>query len=183
MSWQDLGSIGELIGAIATVVTLIYLAIQIRINTSQLKENEKASQRHSLDQTVEAFSRYRHLVAQPGIAEQLELGLESYDDLDAAARVRFRAVVEEYFFVYTALLNRSRHGAYSFDTSSSSIALPLGTILERAGGQQWWADRSSVFPHEFVQQVESQFPNAALTAPPKQAGVTESRQSAKGSLT
>ena len=33
MTIQDLGSIGEVVGAIATVATLIYLAIQIRSHT------------------------------------------------------------------------------------------------------------------------------------------------------
>ena len=36
MDIQDLGAIGELIGSIAVVVTLIYLAQQIRQNTRQL---------------------------------------------------------------------------------------------------------------------------------------------------
>ena len=37
MTISDLGSLGELIAAIATVATLIYLAAQIRQNTNQLK--------------------------------------------------------------------------------------------------------------------------------------------------
>lgn len=34
MSIQDLGSIGEFIAAIATILTLVYLALQIRQNTA-----------------------------------------------------------------------------------------------------------------------------------------------------
>jgi len=36
---QDLGSIGELLAAIATIATLIYLAAQIRQNTRMLEAN------------------------------------------------------------------------------------------------------------------------------------------------
>jgi hypothetical protein len=43
---QDLGSIGELIAAIATVATLVYLAIQIRQNTVS---NRDASVRSTHD--------------------------------------------------------------------------------------------------------------------------------------
>jgi hypothetical protein len=89
--------IGELVGAIATVATLAYLALQIRLNTAQIKEGARASYFHSVDQTVESFSRYRHFVVQPGVAERLERGLESYDDRGAAKRTRFRAVVEGQF--------------------------------------------------------------------------------------
>lgn len=34
MTIQDLGSIGEIVAGLATVTTLVYLAIQIRANTS-----------------------------------------------------------------------------------------------------------------------------------------------------
>ncbi len=37
MTVQDLGSIGELIAAIATVATLVYLAMQIRQNSTAVK--------------------------------------------------------------------------------------------------------------------------------------------------
>lgn len=39
MTISELGSIGELIGAVATVATLLYLALQIRANTHQAKYN------------------------------------------------------------------------------------------------------------------------------------------------
>ena len=41
MEWtiQDLGAIGEFVGAIGVVPTLIYLAYQIRQNTFQLEQN------------------------------------------------------------------------------------------------------------------------------------------------
>ena len=41
MTLQDWGAIGELISAIAVVVTLIYLAKEIRVNTHALDEGRK----------------------------------------------------------------------------------------------------------------------------------------------
>jgi hypothetical protein len=43
LSIQDLGAIGELIGAVAVVVTLIYLASQIRQNTLAVKASTMQS--------------------------------------------------------------------------------------------------------------------------------------------
>ena len=37
MTIQDLGSLGELIAAVATIATLVYLAMQIRQNTKQVR--------------------------------------------------------------------------------------------------------------------------------------------------
>jgi hypothetical protein len=52
MSWQDLGSIGEMISAIAVVVSLIYLAFQIRQNTSQIDQNTEAARASAFDSTI-----------------------------------------------------------------------------------------------------------------------------------
>ena len=41
MTIQDWGSIGELIAAVATVLTLIYLALQIRANTAAVKAESR----------------------------------------------------------------------------------------------------------------------------------------------
>jgi hypothetical protein len=34
MNWDAIGAMGEILGALAVLVTLIYLAVQIRQNTS-----------------------------------------------------------------------------------------------------------------------------------------------------
>jgi hypothetical protein len=41
MTIMELGALGEFVGAIAVVVTLIYLAAQIRQNTRAMEENER----------------------------------------------------------------------------------------------------------------------------------------------
>ena len=54
MNIQDLGSIGELIAAIATLLTLGYLAIQLKQNTSALKS--QTFQQSSMDMSLTANS-------------------------------------------------------------------------------------------------------------------------------
>jgi len=43
MTLDDLGNLSEFIGAIAVVISLIYLAIQIRQNTAQMRESSQVS--------------------------------------------------------------------------------------------------------------------------------------------
>ena len=43
MNWDAIGAVGELLGALVVVVTLGYLAIQIRQNTAQQKREESVS--------------------------------------------------------------------------------------------------------------------------------------------
>lgn len=44
MSFEQLGSLGELIGAIACVVLLVYIAIQIRHSSKMLEHNTRATE-------------------------------------------------------------------------------------------------------------------------------------------
>ena len=37
MNWDAVGAIGEIVGALAVVITLVYLAIQVRQNTRHLQ--------------------------------------------------------------------------------------------------------------------------------------------------
>ncbi len=39
MSIQDWGAVGEIVGGIAVVISLVYLALQLRVNTKTLKAN------------------------------------------------------------------------------------------------------------------------------------------------
>jgi len=61
MTIQDLGSIGELVAALATVATLIYLAAQIRQNTRAMKASS-VSTLHDVQLLTRDNDRYNALV-------------------------------------------------------------------------------------------------------------------------
>lgn len=85
MTIEDLGSIGEIVAAIATVATLVYLAIQIRSNTVAV--------RSAAAQTVhEAYASWYQLLAGDASLSQLVTdGLRDYDSLSEGDRARFVA--------------------------------------------------------------------------------------------
>ena len=41
MNWEAIGAIGELLGALGVVITLVYLAVQIRQNTQSMEEGRR----------------------------------------------------------------------------------------------------------------------------------------------
>lgn len=61
MTIRDLGSIGELVAALATVATLIYLAVQIRQNTRAMKASS-VSTLHDAQLLTRDNDRYNALV-------------------------------------------------------------------------------------------------------------------------
>ena len=55
MNWDAIGAIGEVIGAVAVFVTLIYLAYQLRQNNILLKEQAKY---HMLQNQISYHDRF-----------------------------------------------------------------------------------------------------------------------------
>jgi len=85
MSLNDLANLGQIIGAIAVVISLIYVALQIRQNTNAV--------RSATAQTVhEHFANWYRLVAADGeLARIVANGLRDYGSLSEQERVRFVA--------------------------------------------------------------------------------------------
>ena len=62
MTLSDIGNIGEAVGAIAVVASLVYLAIQIRQNTSQMKHSSMHSRLTLQENFVSGQQQFFHAV-------------------------------------------------------------------------------------------------------------------------
>ena len=105
MSIQDFGAIGELLAAIATLITLIYLALQIRQNSRNLQESTSASMNQGW------ASINTRLSSDPDFALIFIRGRENLDNLDAVEVEQFRAFVQDILnmAVYADGLKESRY--------------------------------------------------------------------------
>ena len=154
MSLQDWGSLGELIGAVATVLTLAYLAVQVRQNSLQMREATRVANTRAMDNTVEAFSRYRAMLVVPEYAELYLRGLESYKTLSEVDQVRFKSIMEEYLFAYNAMFERLKAETYDWGTWQAQLAGAI-KALASPGAADWWAERKHIYGAEFVAEVDS----------------------------
>ena len=66
MNWDAIGAVGEVAGALAVVITLVYLAKQLRENTSSNRTNSSWSMMHSFNQMHET------IVANPQFSDAVQ---------------------------------------------------------------------------------------------------------------
>jgi hypothetical protein len=99
MSLTELGALGEFVGAIAVVVTLVYLAIQIRQNTQAMAESRRLALAQTYQMRADALQDMLVHAAEsehigPVISKLVEAGypedVASLDVLDPIERGRFR---------------------------------------------------------------------------------------------
>ena len=77
MNWDAIGAVGELLGAAAVLFTLIYLAVQIRQNTSAVATA-------TYESTMTGFNDINIVVAgNPALASVLDRGCQNPESLNS----------------------------------------------------------------------------------------------------
>ncbi len=148
MSLGDLANLGQIIGAIAVVISLFYVAYQIRQNTNAV--------RSATAQAVhEHFAKWYHLLAADGDLSQIAAnGLRDYASLSEQEKTRFIAT-------FMAFLSYSQNAFLKWRQGLLSSALWMGwellimNLICAPGGKAFWKERSYLFGEEFRQYVES----------------------------
>jgi hypothetical protein len=132
MNLQDLGSLGEFVGSIAVVLSLLYLAVQIRQNTA----TERTSSRQTILDTF--YTALWDLGASPERKRVLTAGLANFEALSDQDKATFQLTMIRYLGnVYNGLLLRDA-GMLDEETFSVIADTMLATLIT-TGGRQWWA--------------------------------------------
>ena len=148
MTIQDLGSLGELVAAIATVATLGYLAVQIRQNTASVR---MASHRGVADQ----FQLTNLTVLQdPAIAEIVMRGLPDSSSLSEVERFRFELFLMAIFRTYEELYQLSQKGMIDPDLWECREQSMIYWLSHQSVSSWWASEQRVTFVSSFSTHVE-----------------------------
>jgi len=153
MNWEAIGAIGELIGAAAVVVTLIYLAVQIRQNTRQISLSLESTKLAVFDQNVESGNRAREvLITNPEVTELFLKGLADYRSLRSTEKFRCNMLFRNLFSAIQG--GYIRQLTIGGDPERfEGIQKPLDALLQNPGIHQWLEDIEADWRPEFVKFV------------------------------
>jgi len=152
---MEFGAIGEFIGAIAVVVTLIYLAIQMRQNTNVLKLN---SARSVTEELQDAFS----LLASNMDLAEIVVKASGHSSLHGAECVQYYSLSNNIVRVYENAFLQSRQGAIN-QAHWEGMTRMMIDYTSMAAFQQYWLDRKHWFSDDFQEYMVSE----VVSAPPK----------------
>lgn len=144
MNWDAIGAIGEIIGALAVFLTLIYLATQIRQNTVAIKGSTLNSitehKQFEIRWSSEIGSTFRKAIEDPnGLTEVEEFLMSDWLISSLVAREN------EYYQFRQGLLDHE-----NWESSEKAIRMNLGYPW----AQNWWHATSAVtFGDRFVDYV------------------------------
>ena len=89
MNWDALGAIGEIIGAIAVVITLGFLAIQIRYSTRSMDESNRLQRATAIDRHADSVNRWRGSLSENEDLARIWLAAIHDEELSDIDHIRF----------------------------------------------------------------------------------------------
>ena len=156
MNWEAIGAIGEVLGALGVIATLVFLAFQIKQNSRLLQtNNDQLEQNHRLaiaDALGQLNEQQQTMIA---IAQDGELsriffeGLRDYEGLPPEMRMRFALIMGP--LMGSVVSQTERHielGLNDGNISSEQLAF-IYDFVSMPGGREWWARYSNRYPERF----------------------------------
>ena len=155
MNWEAIGAIGEIVGALGVILTLGYLAYQIRQNTFQLEQSTLAAKAAAQNASNEALRENRKaLFDNVQMAEIWHSGNENPNDLDAVSMLRYRLVMQNVTDVMLEIYTQTLTTGFSPETWNTQGTTLVKRVLATSGGQWYWANFSDNYPADFRAEVD-----------------------------
>ena len=153
MNWSMVGALGEVAGAIAVVLTLWYLARQIRDNARQDRRLQYTQLNRDFLQLPAAVVHDR------SFAEVFFRGASDPSALSPADLARFNSGMLIMFRALEALFQHHRQGGLD-DWGAESTRTAMVDIIGMPGFREFWAHRREWFSPEFRGEVDEWLPKA-----------------------
>lgn len=144
---EDLGNIGEFVGAIGVVASLLYLSWEVRRNTRiQLRANHRASQE-------ELHNSVRPAAENAALAELTVKAMENLDGINPGQRYQFDMYMMCWLQNAELMILDHRDGLIQEETLEP-YRVAIAGHLRTPGGSQWWDERQAWFTQEGKRAID-----------------------------
>ncbi len=147
MTLQDLGNIGDFVGGIAVVISLVYLAFQIRRNTLSVQASMIQTAAQAATEIMELMAR------DPEVLRLFHSGTHDFASLSEEERLRFSAIMGAMLHRFENLVSQTERGLLPRD-SWDGPANRLRGAFALPGTLEWWARGKHAFNDELQNWVD-----------------------------
>jgi len=149
MTLEHLASIAEIVSSIAVVISLVYLAVQIRSNT----EAERSATNQAI---VSDFGALNNTMAStPELSYLFVEAMENYHQLSPDQKARISQMFFQCFRFFENMFYQHKKGYLDEEVWIGWKRLML-TYWSRPGFRTWWEHRRDVYSESFVIFLETE---------------------------
>ena len=154
MNWDAVGAIGEVVGAMAVVVTLAYLAIQVRENSRQLRLTSTLSINSLMNEGFDPiYNNEKNMLI-------WTTGLKAPDTLDESDFEIFLLFMTRLMNPFETVVTHNRLGALDQDNFKKYVAF-FSNLMRTQGGARWLASGQMMLSDDLRQALDLA-PDSAL---------------------
>jgi hypothetical protein len=151
VNWDAIGAVGEVVGGLAVVLSLVYVAFQIRQNSSQIELSSRNIEASMYHQSGDAFSRWWGLLAQDKDLVDIWLRGLAGEDLPPNESLRFQFLMAILLAAWENAYHQVQIGAVQRDTFGFNRE-SLIRVLQSTGGSRYWQKSA---PHTLTPEFRS----------------------------
>lgn len=161
MDWEAIGAIGEVVGALGVLITLIFLIIQIRQNsglvrnnTLQLEQNNELAKAQAIGESNSQQDAMLAIAQSDTLSQIFQQGLASYADLEQLDKMRFALAMGAMMGgVATQTEQQISLGVYENAMAPPHLEF-VSLFLNTPGGRKWWDKHKRNYSPRFRNLVD-----------------------------
>lgn len=146
MNWSALGAIAQLLSAVAVVVSLLYVAAQVKASTRQARRDA------ARDLAARVSAASLAVAADPELGRLLVQGGADPDVLSRGDQARFRGLMNSLFRGFEQQYQLRREGALD-DESWGAVDRMIRDWMGLPGVQVYFRDRGDWYTTSFLEYV------------------------------
>ena len=150
VNWEAISAIGQLVGALAVVISLIYLAREVR-------SNARATRHAAMRSTLDNFNRLaQQLTEHSDLAELYYRGVDDFESLEGVDRARFSWFMHQMFRNMEDMYHQHLKGHLD-PHLWRGLEVIMRDLNTAPGVQAWWRSYSGWFGgEEFAKFINQQ---------------------------
>lgn len=147
MGIMELGALGELVGGVAVIVSLVFVGLQVRYST-------KAQNASTADAAVDRIIAINNNIAGDGeLARIMSEGSSDRASFERPEYLRFHLTMQSVFMQYDSIRVK-RDSGMVHDSLWQTRQAVLHELLSQRGIVQWWDRNARTFSAEFQGFIE-----------------------------
>jgi len=153
MTWEELGAIGDLVGGIAVIISLVYVGLQIR-------QSANASRAATSQAFAKQYSDVNQMIADPAIARIFAKGLDGMAALTVDEQASFAAILSSISRTLESFYFQRRAGDLDPVLFDGWFTQYLD-LHANAGVGEFWSLRKHQFSPDFVDDLAREMSSRA----------------------
>ena len=147
MTWETAGVFAEVVAAIAVIVSLLYLAIQLKQNT------ELARAELEVQLGITWADMHDNMIQNPSLARAYDLAAKDWDALSEEDVRAYLWFVAKSFHILEGMYRQHQRGLLANEVWTPYASYIAG-VLQIEAVLGWWRSEGSLSSNEFKDYVE-----------------------------